>query len=130
MLNFLGAPKNYYFFSLKPFSFAVRKSNRYKQLLIKTNCTMPAHILTSEDLREFKQELIEEIKVIIQENGQTSKKYLKTSEVQKLLKVSSGTLQTLRINGTLPYTKIGGIILYSADDISKVMIDNTIHNKF
>lgn len=91
---------------------------------------MPAHILTSEDLREFKQELIEEIKEIIQENGLTSKKYLKTSEVQKLLKVSSGTLQTLRINGTLPYTKIGGIILYNADDISKVMYDNTIHNKF
>ncbi len=91
---------------------------------------MPAHILTSEDLREFKQELIEEIKEIIQENGPISKKYLKTSEVQKLLNLSSGTLQTLRINGTLPYTKIGGIILYNADDISKVMIDNTIHNKF
>ena len=44
----------------------------------------------------------------------------------ELLKVSPGTLQNLRINGTLPYTKIGGIIFYDAEEIEKVMKNNRI----
>jgi hypothetical protein len=38
--------------------------------------------------------------------------WLKSSEVRKLLKISSGTLQNLRINGTLNFYKIGGILYY------------------
>ena len=109
-------------------SFVARKSNRYKKLSIQKFKKMPKEIITTDDLREFKQELIEEIKEIIQKNGPESKKYLKSAEVQKLLKVSPGTLQTLRINGTLPYTKIGGIIFYDSDEIAKVMKEYKFHH--
>jgi hypothetical protein len=44
------------------------------------------------------------------------------------LQISPGTLQNLRINGTLPYTKIGGIIYYDAAEIQKVMEENRVLN--
>jgi hypothetical protein len=33
-------------------------------------------------------------------------------------------LQTLRINGTIPYTKVGGIIFYDKKDIQQIMEKN------
>jgi hypothetical protein len=119
-------------FPKKGFSFVARKSNRYKLIInLKNAETMPTQIITTDDLREFKIELLEDIKSLLQKNTAVpQKKYLKSAEMMKLLKVSQGTLQTLRINGTLPYTKIGGIIFYDADEISKVMKENSIHNKF
>ena len=92
---------------------------------------MPTEIVNTDDLREFKIELLEDIKNLLSTaSGTSNKKYLKSSEMKKMLKVSTGTLQTLRINGTLPYTKIGGIIFYDADEIAKVMKENSIHHKF
>jgi len=92
---------------------------------------MPTQIITTDDLREFKIELLEDIKKLLSTPSVTSsKKYLKSAEIMEMLQVSPGTLQNLRINGTLPYTKIGGIIFYDADEISKVMKENRTHNKF
>lgn len=92
---------------------------------------MPTQIITTDDLREFKIELLEDIKKLLKTSSSTgTKKYLKSAEIMKLLKISSGTLQTLRINGTLPFIKIGGIIFYDAEEISKVMQENSTHNKF
>lgn len=92
---------------------------------------MPREIITTDDLREFKIELLDDIKKLLKTTATPgTKKYLKSAEMMKLLKVSPGTLQTLRINGTLPYTKIGGIIFYDAEEIYKVMGENSIHNKF
>ena len=92
---------------------------------------MPTSIITTEDLREFKLELLEDIKAIINhQSGFVPKKWLKSPEVRDLLSISSGTLQNLRINGTLPYTKVGGVIYYDYEEIQKVMQENRIHNKF
>ena len=86
---------------------------------------MPAQIITSDDLREFKLELLDEIRVIIKEQkSNTTKQWLKSIEVRKLLNISSGTLQTLRINGTLPFTKIGGTNYYNATDIDALLSQN------
>ena len=92
---------------------------------------MPAQIITTDDLREFKTELLDDIKKLLKTRAETvNKSYLKSADLMKILKVSSGTLQTMRINGTLPYTKIGGIIFYDPDEISKVMKENSFHNNF
>lgn len=45
-----------------------------------------------------------------------------------LLQISPGTLQHLRLNGTLPYVKIGGLIFYEATDIQKVMDTHRIQH--
>jgi len=92
---------------------------------------MGATIITSEDLMEFKLELLEDIKQLLQnQNGQPAKKWLKSPEVRELLGISPGTLQNLRINGTLPYTKIGGVLYYDYQEIIDVLEKNRIHNKF
>nr|WP_236638788.1 helix-turn-helix domain-containing protein [Leeuwenhoekiella aestuarii] len=43
------------------------------------------------------------------------------------LQISPGTLQNLRINGTIPFTKVGGIIYYDAQEIQQLMEANRIH---
>ncbi|MEI8274196.1 MAG: helix-turn-helix domain-containing protein [Paludibacter sp.] len=86
---------------------------------------MPAQIITTDDLREFKVELIDEIRVLISEQkNPVFKKWLKSLEVRRLLNISPGTLQTLRINGTLPFTKIGGTNYYNATDIDVLLSQN------
>ena len=88
---------------------------------------MPAQILTTEDLHVFKTELLEELKKLLRQNGiQPIKKWLKSHEVRKLLSISPGTLQNLRINGSLPFTKIGGVIYYDHEDIQKMLQSNKI----
>ena len=95
--------------------------------LTKTNFTMATEIITTDDLYEFKVQLFGELKKLLTESpAAVPKKYLKSAEVMEMLQVSQGTLQNLRINGTLPYTKIGGIILYEYDEILKVLKDNRV----
>ena len=85
---------------------------------------MSVNILTHEDLQHFKTELFKELKSLISHATEPPKKWLKSEEVKKLLKVSPGTLQTLRINGTLQYTKIGGIFYYDFELLQKTMEKN------
>lgn len=88
---------------------------------------MPATLITTDDLREFKMELLKDLKKLLQINAEAKpKKYLKSSEVMEWLQISPGTLQNLRINGTLPFTKVGGIIYYDAAEIQQIMEDNRI----
>lgn len=83
---------------------------------------MPTEIVTTDDLREFKIELLTEFKKMLNEQcGQPSKKWLKSYEVKKLLGISPGTLQNLRVNGTLPFTKIGGQMFYDYENIRKML---------
>ena len=81
---------------------------------------MNVELVTKEDLKELESNLLNAIKQIQPEQGQT-RKWLKSVEVRKLLNISPGTLQNLRINGTLRYTKIGGIIYYKLEDINKIL---------
>lgn len=85
---------------------------------------MIVNFITVEDLEHFKQSLLEEIKKIyLQKHPQPPpvKKWLKSHEVLRALAISPGTLQNLRVNGTLPYTKIGGVIYYEAEDIENML---------
>lgn len=92
---------------------------------------MPATILTTDDLREFKIELLDDLLRILNEQNPQSeqKKWLKSSEVRKLLNISPGTLQNLRVNGTLSFTRIGSIIFYSYAEIEKIINGNQINNQ-
>ena len=89
---------------------------------------MSAKIITPEDLNEFKDDLLDNIKKLIKGQSVTpAKKWLKSPEVRKLLGLSTGTLQNLRINGTLPYTKIGGVIYYDYEEIMKILEQNSVN---
>jgi len=78
---------------------------------------MNVELITREDLKQFKNELLTEMKQLLKPGQGQSKQWLKSYEVRKLLNISPGTLQNLRINGTLRYTKIGGLLYYKLEDI-------------
>ena len=78
-------------------------------------------MITREDLKVLKSELLEEIRQIIKPEQTQSKQWLKSVDVRKMLNISPGTLQNLRINGTLRFTKIGGMMYYKLEDIHKVL---------
>jgi len=82
---------------------------------------MAAEIITKEDLNEFGEKLLDEIKRLLGKSTGEPQKWLKSYQVKNLLKISSGTLQNLRTNGTLSFTKVGGIIYYKQEDIMKVL---------
>lgn len=50
-------------------------------------------------------------------------RYYTDKELAVKLKVSRRSLQDYRNNGILPYTQIGGKILYRASDIERVLMD-------
>lgn len=84
---------------------------------------MSISIITKEDLQQFKTELLEGIELLIKQKTTEQKLWLRTSEVKALLNISSGTLQNLRINGTLSCSKIGGTLYYNYNDIQKLLTE-------
>lgn len=90
---------------------------------------MAIEVITREDLNEFRSLLLEDLKELIQSKPEQTKQWLKSNEVRKLLNISPGTLQNFRINGTLSYTKIGGIMYYSNSDLEKLMESNKVDAK-
>ncbi len=91
---------------------------------------MATTILTYDDLLDFKKELFEELKIILETpTNNNKKKWLKSREVREMLQISNGTLFTLRINGTIPYVRMGGAYLYDYYEIMKILKKNTINHK-
>ena len=82
---------------------------------------MIAEFITKTDLQEFKKELFVEIKSYLTSTDMPTKAWLKSNEVRKILLCSHGTLQNLRINGTLTPTKIGGTWYYSNEQILSLL---------
>ena len=82
-------------------------------------------LLTVGDLEIFRIELIQEISDLLKNTiGSSAKKWLKSSEVKKLLGISTGTLQNLRVNGTLAHSKMGGTAYYDYEEIVKILKKN------
>lgn len=90
---------------------------------------MAIEVITREDLNEFRILLLNDLKELFKSEPQQGRQWLKSKEVRKLLNISPGTLQTLRINKTLSYTKIGGIIYYAQKDIDKILDDNKVSSE-
>lgn len=87
---------------------------------------MEIEIITREDLNEFRALLLSDLNTLINSKPQQQKQWLKSNEVRKLLNISPGTLQNLRINGTISYTKIGGILYYAISDLENALLTNKV----
>jgi len=59
----------------------------------------------------------------------TLEDWLDNQEVMQLLHISPRTLQTLRTNGTLPFSRIRKKLYYRKQDILKILSDNYIMHK-
>jgi len=81
--------------------------------------------VTKEDLLEFKKQMLEEFKELLDSMpAKSNRRWIKTYRVKEMLDLSDGTLQTLRNNGTLPYTLLGGLALYDYDELVALMDKN------
>jgi hypothetical protein len=89
---------------------------------------MKIEILTHDDLQDFKNELLSEIKELLKSQP-AQKKWLKSNEVKEILGCSDGTLQNLRINGTLEYSRVGGTVYYPYDAVLKLLESNKVNHK-
>ena len=85
-----------------------------------TNSTTVNQLLTKEDLVEFRKNVVADIQELIIKNTEKPT-WLKSGEARQLLKISRSTLQLLRINGTISFTKLGNIFYYNYEDINKIM---------
>ena len=91
---------------------------------------MEVSIVTQQDLQELKTELIttlQDIKEQLLDNQpqkQAEVELLKSHQVQRMLGISPGTLQNLRVNGTIPYSKVGGVIFYDKREILEIIEEN------
>ncbi len=98
---------------------------------------MATQIITPEDLQSFKRDLLSDISELLKETviersreakPKEEKAWIKSHQVQRMLGISPGTLQNLRINGTIPYSKVGGVLFYNKKDIEKIL-ENNMRNR-
>ncbi|MDR1679684.1 MAG: helix-turn-helix domain-containing protein [Prevotellaceae bacterium] len=61
--------------------------------------------------------------------GASLSEWIDSQDVMQALHISPRTLQTLRSNGILPYSRIGSKIYYLRRDILKILSDNYTMNK-
>jgi len=92
---------------------------------------MGTSIITTDDLHEFKHQLLDDIKELLaSQSDAVSRKWLRSQEVKDLLGISQSTLQNLRVNGTMPYTRIGGVLYYDYEEIMQLLEENRTQNNF
>lgn len=81
-------------------------------------------IVTSEDLRMFKQELFAELRKLISEAVGTMPEPVegyKTKHVREILGCSTNKLVSLRITRKIRVKKVGGTLYYNKEDVRKLM---------
>lgn len=86
---------------------------------------MQVTLITHQDLENFKKEVLVEIRrllaIPLEQQRQATHRYLKSTDVEKLLRVSRGKLHSLRQSGTIPAKQIGRTYYYLEEDIKKLM---------
>lgn len=89
-----------------------------------------SQLVTLDDLNEFKKSIVQEILSALKIPLQTlPKKWLKSHEVRRLLKISPGTLQNLKNMGVMPYTKIGGVHFFDQEDIQRLLESGKMNSR-
>jgi Mn-dependent DtxR family transcriptional regulator len=82
----------------------------------------PYQLVTAGDLEKFRQRLLLDVSQVLREQlAPMPKRWLKSHEVRKLLKISPGTLHRLKAKGLIPYAQVGGIHLYEYEKIAEVV---------
>lgn len=82
----------------------------------------PDQLVTLSDLKSVRDDLLAEIRKArgVPVDNQ-AKKWLKSSEVRKLLGISPGKLQTIRATRQLAFIRLGGVIYYDREDIDRMI---------
>lgn len=87
-------------------------------------------IVTKEDLRQFGILLIDSMRTIIQDNNNDKTEileleWLKSKAVRKLLDISAGSVQNLRMTQKVRFKKVLGSYYYNKNDLLKLFKDES-----
>ncbi len=83
---------------------------------------MSIEVITKDDLEVFRKSLLNDIQSLLSNNkNESDKEWLRCSDVRKMLKISTGTVQNLRVSGKLKSRKVGGIHYYKLTDIENMI---------
>jgi len=83
---------------------------------------MNVDLLTRQDLLDFEERLIKRL----EESRPPPKRWLRSKEACAMLGISASSLQNLRVQRLIPYSKLGGSIYYPLDGLMKVLESNLI----
>lgn len=94
------------------------------------NKNVMEEIITKEDLRQFGLQLLDKMRIIIQETtpAQTElvqPEWLKSKAVKKLLDISAGSVQNLRVTQKVRFKKVLGSYYYNKEDLQKLFNDES-----
>jgi hypothetical protein len=83
---------------------------------------MAVEIITREDLQNFRLQLLNDNRqVIAPKQPPAIQPWLTASDIRRLLGISYGKLQALRVAGKLRSSKIGGVHYYKHEDIQQLL---------
>ncbi len=81
----------------------------------------------SQEIKDIKAR----IKLLRQTRAEVLKDtWIDNQDVLQTLHISKRTLQTLRDNGTIPYSKVKGKFYYKVSDIEQLLQDNYYNHNF
>lgn len=81
--------------------------------------------ITKDDLRQFSLMIIDEIRKLKTEFKRDDEiEWVKSRAARKLLTMSAGSLQNLRITGQIRYKKVLGSYYYNRADLMKLFTGN------
>ena len=85
-------------------------------------------MVTKEDLRQFGLELLGNIGNLITQTKEgnsdvTEQEWIKSKQVRKLMNMSPGSVQNLRVTEKVRYKKIVGSYYYNKADLLKLFTD-------
>ena len=83
---------------------------------------MPLELITTTDMKQFMQELLNEQKKLLEKPAAShSREFMTTTEVCALLRITAGTLRNYRVKEIVKYVRIGGNLLYRRLDIEMML---------
>jgi len=88
----------------------------------------PNELATKQDLNGLEDRLINKLDEIVKQPDFKKKQWLRSADVCEVLSISSSCLQNYRINGTISYTKVGGILYYEHSDVVQMMEENKVNS--
>ncbi|MEP6803948.1 MAG: helix-turn-helix domain-containing protein [Flavobacterium sp.] len=85
-------------------------------------------IVSKHDLRQFGLFLLDDIRIMFQEINKAQKEspqpeWLKSKAVRKMLDISPGSVQNLRVQGKVRFKKVMGVYYYNREDLQKLFSD-------
>ena len=80
-------------------------------------------------MTEFRTEIQKVIREEFRNLMKPQPTWMRSSQVRDMLNISDSTLQTLRINGTIPAYKLGSTWCYKTDEILSVLETNKTSSK-